>query len=82
MPRGHYGAPFYMIITNKDNGTFSVEGPMTDDRHWNNAVVVAQKAGRQVRCLTASGFSAEDAARSWVQRYSGKQVLPGAIVHL
>ena len=82
MPRGPYGAPFYKIITDKDNGTFSVEGPMTDDRHRNHAVVVAQKAGRQVRCLTANGFSAEDAARNWLQRYSGKRVLPGEIVHL
>ena len=82
MPRGHYGAPFYMIIIDKRNGTFSVEGPMTDDKHWNHAVVVAQKAGRQVSCCTASGFSAEDAARKWLQRYSGKQVLPGEIVHL
>jgi hypothetical protein len=40
-----------------------------------------QKAGRQVRCLAISGFSAEDAARNWLQRYSGKQVLPGEIVH-
>ena len=82
MPRGHYGAPFHMIITDKDNETFSVGDPMTDDRHWYHSVVVAQKAGRQVRCLTASGFSAEDAARNWLQRYSGKQVLPGEIVHL
>jgi hypothetical protein len=82
MPRSHYGAPFYKIITDKDNGTFSVEGPMTDDRHWDHAVVVAQKAGRQVRCLTASGFSAEYAARNWLEQYSGKQVLPGEIVHL
>jgi hypothetical protein len=82
MPREHYGAPFYMIITDKDNEAFSVEGPMTDDRLWNHAVVVAQKAGRQVGCLTISGLSAEDAARNWLQRYSGKQVLPGEIVHL
>ena len=63
MPREHYGAPFYMIITDKENGAFSVEGPMTDD-------------------LTISGSSAEDAARNWLQRYSGKQLLPGEIVHL
>ena len=74
--------PFYLIITDRDNGTFSVEGPMTDDRPWNHAVVVAQKAGRQVRCVTEGGFSAEDAARNWLQRYSGKQVLAGEIVHL
>jgi hypothetical protein len=77
MPRGPYGAPFYKIITDKDNGTFSVEGPMTDDRRWDHAVVVAQKAGRQF-----SAEDAEDAARNWLQQYSGKQVLPGEIVHL
>jgi hypothetical protein len=82
MPREHYLEPFYLIITDKDNGTFSVEGPMTDDRLWNHAVVVAQKSGRQVRCSTANGSSAEDTARNWLQRYSGKQVPPGEIVHL
>ena len=55
---------------------------MTDDRLWNRAVVVAQKLGRQVRCSTVSGSSAEDSARNWLQRHSGKQVLPGEIVHL
>jgi hypothetical protein len=82
MPRTYYVEPFYLVITDKDNGTFSVEGPMTDDRLWNHAVVVAQKSGRRVRCSTASGSSTEDTARNWLQRYSGKQVLPGAIVHL
>ena len=82
MPREHYLEPFYLIITDKDNGTFSVEGPMTDDRLWNLAVVIAQKSGRQVRCSTASGSSAEETARDWLQRYSGKQVPPGEIVHL
>ena len=47
MTRELYEAPFYMIITDQDNGT----------------------------------FAAEDAARNWLQRYSGKQVLPGEIVH-
>jgi hypothetical protein len=79
MPRQQ---PFYLIITDRDNGTFSVEGPMTDDTRWNHAVVVAQKSGRQVRCSEASGLSAEEIARNWLQRYSGKQVLPGEIVRL
>ena len=82
MPRGYYDAPFYMIIIDKDNGTFSVEGPMSDDKHWNHAVVIAQKLGRRVSCSTASRFSAEDTARNWLQRYSGNQVLSGEIVHL
>ena len=82
MPRERHIKSFYLIITDKDNGTFCVEGPMTDDRLWNPAVVVAQKLGRQVRCSPASGLSAEDTAQNWLQRYSGKQVLPGEIVHL
>ncbi len=73
--------PFYLIVTDKDNGTFSVEGPMTDDRPWNHAVVAAQKSGRRVRCSPASGSSADDAARDWLQQYSETQVLPGAIIH-
>ncbi len=55
---------------------------MTDDRQWNHAVVVAQKSGRQVTYSTANGSSTEDAARDWLQRYSGKQVRPGEIVHM
>jgi hypothetical protein len=82
MPRERYITSFYLIVNDKDNGSFSVEGPMTDDRPWNHAVVVAQKLGRRVRCSAASGFSAEDTARNWLQRNSGKQVLPGEIVHL
>ena len=45
MPRVRYIDPFYMIVTDKDHGTFSVEGPMTDDRPWNHAVVLAQNQG-------------------------------------
>ena len=78
MPR----QPFYLIVTDGDKATFSVEGPMTDDRQWNHAIVEAQKSGRRVRCSPSEGSSAEDAARDWLQWYSGKQVPPGEIVHL
>jgi hypothetical protein len=82
MFREHRDEPFYLIVIDKDNRTFSVEGPITDDRAWNHAVVVAQKSGRLVTCSTANGVSAEDAARDWLQRYSGRQVPPGEIVRL
>ena len=74
--------PFYLIVTDKDKETFSVEGPMTDDRQWNHAVVAAQKSGRRVRCAPANGSSAQDAARDWLQQYSGRQVPSGEIVRL
>jgi hypothetical protein len=80
--RERHDDSFNLIVFDGDNGTFSVEGPMTDDRQWNHAVVVAQKSGRQLTCSTANGPSAEDAARDWLQRYSGTQVPPGKIVHL
>ena len=41
MPRERYVKSFYLIVTDKDNGTFSVGGPMTDDKGWNRAVVIA-----------------------------------------
>jgi len=82
MPRQHPGTSFYLIVTDRDSETFSVEGPMTDDRQWNHAVVVAQKSGRQVRSTMANGSSAENVARDWLQWYSGKQVPPGEIVNL
>ena len=81
MLRERHGESFYLIVVDRDNSTFSVEGPMTDDREWNHAVVLAQKSGRRVTCSTANGSSAGDAARDWLQRYSGKQVPRGEIVH-
>jgi hypothetical protein len=30
-------APFFLIVADHDQGFFSVEGPMTDDRPWRNA---------------------------------------------
>ena len=43
--------PFFLAVLDSDRGEFSVEGPMVDDRPWNHAVVLAQRAGRRVRCL-------------------------------
>jgi len=82
MPSGPYDGPFYLIVSDTDNETFSVEGPMTDDRQWNHAVVGAQKSGRRVRCSTVTASSAEDAARDWLQRHAGKQAPSGEIVHI
>lgn len=42
---------FFLAVLDGDRGEFSVEGPMADDRPWNHAVVLAQRAGRRVRCL-------------------------------
>jgi hypothetical protein len=44
-------APFFLIIADHDQGFFCVEGPMTDDRSWNNAARHARdQFGRRVVC--------------------------------
>jgi hypothetical protein len=75
MLRERYVKSFYLIVPRKITGLFLSRAQRP--RLWNHAVVIAQKLGRRVSCSTASGFSAEDTARNWLQRYSGKQVLPG-----
>jgi hypothetical protein len=44
-------SPFFLIVADHDQGFFSVEGPMTDDRSWKNAVRHAHdQLGRHVMC--------------------------------
>jgi hypothetical protein len=38
-------APFFLIVADRDQGFFSVEGPMTDDRPWINAVRASSLTG-------------------------------------
>ena len=43
---------FYLIVVDRDQRLFNVVGPMNDDTDHINAVVAAQKKGRDVRCFT------------------------------
>ncbi len=80
MPRRKRIEPFLLAVVDEDKGTFTIEGPMTDDRPWNNAVCRAQDAGRRVRCFTAGPDRAESIAE--IQRlYGWKLVESGTIVH-
>jgi hypothetical protein len=42
--------PFYLIVVDRDRGVFAVEGPMTDDRPWNEAARVARNDQRCITC--------------------------------
>jgi hypothetical protein len=43
--------PFFLIVADHDQGFFSVEGPMTDERPWQNAARQARdQLGRRVAC--------------------------------
>ena len=78
--------PFTLIVTDRDEKTFSVEGPMIDDNQWSDAVVGAQKSGRQVNCHVPGGparSSVAEAARVYADEYPDmRQVPPGSIVEL
>src|ERR1700745_4066209 len=43
---------FVLVVVARDTGQFTVEGPMSDDRLWNSAVVNAQRVGRNIRCFS------------------------------
>jgi hypothetical protein len=46
MPRDNSYQPFYLIVA--DRGVFAVEGPMTDDRPWNEAASYARNHQHRV----------------------------------
>jgi hypothetical protein len=50
MPEADPALPFYLIVTDHDRGFFAVEGPMTDDRPWNEAAAFARNQQRRFVC--------------------------------
>jgi hypothetical protein len=46
--------PFFLIVADHDQGFFSVEGPMTDDRPWKNAVRHAHDQLGPAHCVRPS----------------------------
>jgi hypothetical protein len=45
MPAADPSLPSYLIVTDHDRDFFAVEGPMTDDRPWNEAAAFARNVG-------------------------------------
>ena len=74
------GGVFVLIIVDRDTREFSVEGPMTDDRPWNSAVIDARKVGRNIRCFGMGNLPAHDAAAEWQDTRGGRRVAAGFIV--
>ena len=74
------GRSFVLVVVDRDSGDFTVEGPMTDDRPWNGAVVHAQKLGRNIRCLGMGDMTADAAAAEWHATHGGRRLAAGSIV--
>ena len=41
---------FFLIVADYDQGFFCVEGPMTDDRRWQDNAREARNDGRKITC--------------------------------
>jgi hypothetical protein len=71
---------FVLVVVDRDTGEFTVEGPMSDDRPWNSAVVNAQKIGRNIRCFSMGDITPDAAAAEWLLSYRGRRIASGSIV--
>lgn len=73
-------ARFFLVVADHDQGFFAVEGPMTDDRPWNNAARHARdNLGRRVVCGPAGpDRDALAAAFHLAEKLAG--VPPGSII--
>jgi hypothetical protein len=74
------GREFVLIVVDRDTGEYTAEGPMSDDRPWNSAVVDAHKVGRNLRYFGMGDLSPDAAAAEWQASYGGRRLAPGSIV--
>ena len=71
---------FVLVVVDRGTSEFTVEGPMSDDRLWNSAVVNAQKVGRNIRCVSMGDIGPDVAATEWHSSYGGRRIASGSIV--
>jgi hypothetical protein len=73
-------ASFFLVVADHDQGFFSIEGPMTDDRPWNNATRHARAIlHRRVACGPA-GPDRDALAAEFQRTEKLGGVPPGSIV--
>ena len=73
---------FVLVVVDRDTGEFTIEGPMSDDRAWNKAVVNAQANGRNLRCFAMGDLPPDLAAAEWQSLSSGtRRLAAGSIVN-
>ncbi len=71
---------FVLVVVDRDTSEFTVEGPMSDDRLWNSAVVNAQRVGRNIRCFSMGDIALDVAATEWHSSCGGRRIASGSIV--
>ena len=71
--------PFYLIVTDHDRGVFAVEGPMTNDRPWNEAALHARNQQHRITCGPA-GPDRDELAAEFRTKSRLAGVPPGSIL--
>jgi hypothetical protein len=79
MPEADPDQPFYLIVTDHDRGVFAVEGPMTDDRPWNEAATYARNHQHRIVCGPI-GADRDELAAEYRRTHKLAGVPPGSIV--
>ena len=71
--------PFFLIIADHDRRFFCVEGPMTDDRPWNEAARYARNDQQRIVCGPA-GPDRDALAADYRRANNLAGVPPGSIL--
>jgi hypothetical protein len=71
---------FYLCVVDSDNKVFSVEGPMSNDESWNEAICRAQSAGRSVHCFSVHGPDRMAIEKSYATLTSFTAKEPGSVI--
>lgn len=71
--------PFFLIIADHDRGFFSVEGPITDERPWKDAIMQARKHERRIE-YGPSGLDRDALAADYQRASKLAGVPPGSIL--
>jgi len=74
---------FFLCVVDSDNRVFSVEGPISNDESWNEAVCEAQSAGRSVHCFSVHDQPDRKAIeKSYATQTSFAAKEPGSVIAL
>jgi len=71
--------PFFLIIADPDREFFCVEGPMTDDRPWQDGARDARNNGRKIVC-GPTGSDRDALAAEYRRAHKLAGVPPGTIL--
>ena len=63
--------PFFLVIMDDDRKEFAIEGPLLDDRSWNDAISTAQSEGRNIRCFNPGPQKDRDTVASGIKARFG-----------